>query len=328
MLDVKVKIDLLKPTASLDWGYPLIVSKGDKVVAYTECASIADVVAAGFAETTDTYKLAAVMFAQNPCPAKIAVGGLTAVTAESLAAVAGESFRQVVLAGEYSEEELTTGITYISASNDKIIFVGCKSATEAQALTASDRVVAVVHKTEAQLAAAAVAGATAGYEVGSITYKNIIINGITPENLTETEITAIHEANAITILKKAGDIVTSEGFVTSGEYVDVVDCKDYIIQQITNSVQGLLNSSAKIPYDDRGIAQLENCVFNILKSAYNKGMIAVDAEGNPLYAVNFALRSEVPEGDIAARKYKGGQFAFTLAGAVHEVEVVGEISVA
>ena len=327
MLDVKVKIDLLKPTASLEWGYPLIISKGT-AVAYTECAGIADVVAAGFAETTDVYKAAAIMFGQSPSPAKIAVCSLATIDAQGLAAIAGESFRQAVVAGELTEEEIATCISVVTASSDKIAFIGCDSATEASAISASDRIVAVVHKTEAQLAAAAVAGATAGYEVGSITYKNIIINGITPENLTETEITAIHTANAITILKKAGDVVTSEGLTKSGEYVDVVDCKDYIVQQITNSVQGLLNSSAKIPYDDRGIALLENCVFNILKSAYNKGMIAVDAEGNPLYAVNFALRSEVPEGDIAARKYKGGQFAFTLAGAVHEVEVTGEISVA
>lgn len=323
-LDVKVKIELVKPIGSLDWGYPLIVSQGEKAIAYTECAGLAEVEAAGFANTTATYKAAEIIFKQNHAPAKIAVCALTTVDSENLATLTGADWRQLVGVGEIPAATLKT---YIDTTA-KMYFAACKTAEEATALAGSDRVVAVVHGTEAELAAAAVAGEVAGNEVGSITYKNLIITGVTAENIDETAIKAIHDAYAITILAKAGDIVTSEGYVTSGEYADIIDCQDYVVQQLTYKTQKLLNKMGKVPYDNTGIAMLENVAIGVFKAAYLKGMIAVDDEGTPLYSVNYALRSQVDEGDIEKRLYKGGQFAFTISGAIHNVDVTGEISVA
>ena len=323
-LDVKVKIDLIKPVASLDWGYPLIVGEAEKAVPYTECATLADVVEAGFASGTDVYAAAAKMCDQLNPPQKFAVCGLTTVDATTLAALSGAGWRQLVLAGDIAA---SVGATYIETT-EKMFFAACASATDAAAFKDKKRVFAVVHSTESVLAAAAVAGEVAGHEVGSITYKNLIIKGITPEVLTENELKAIHDANAVTILEKAGDVVTSEGTVANGEYADIIDGTDYVIQQITYKVQKLLNTLGKLPFDNRGIAMAEGVVVSVLQSCYNKGLIAEDEEGNPLYTVSFAARTEVDAGDIAARKYLGGKFAFTLAGAIHEAEITGEIAVA
>ena len=326
-LDVKVTISLLKAIGSLGWGYPLILSKSTTDIAYTECESLDEVVTAGFAATTDTYKAAEVMFAQKNPPAKIAVCGLATVDATNLATLTGKGWRHLVTVGEDITQSVVA--TYVAGTTDKMYFTGVSATADiaTKVNSESDRVVVVVHSTKADLAAAAVAGEVAGNTVGSITYKNLVIKGIDAENLSETAITAIHTAHAITLLEKAGDVVTSEGFVMSGEYADIIDCKDYIISQLTYKTQKLLNNTGKIPYDDKGIGLLENIAVDVMKDAYSKGMIAEDENGEPIYTVSYALRSEQDEGDIEKRKYIGGRFAFTLAGAIHTVDVKGEISV-
>ena len=327
MLDVKVKIDLINPSGSLDWGYPLIVSKGDKEIAYTVCTSIDDVVKAGFASESDTYAAAAAMFRQNNPPAQIAVCAFTDVTAEALATISDYDWRQLVTVGEV---DTATVAAYVAATDDKMYFAGVASVGELKTLkgsAGSNRVVCVVHSTQAALAAAAVAGEVAGRDVGSITYKNLALNGIEAATFTEAEIAAIHEEYGITIVKKVGYVVTSEGYATSGEYADITDCTDYICSQIEYQTQQALIANNKLPYDNRGISLLENIALDVLKTAYDKGMIAEDAEGNPLYTVAYAPREEMTANDIGSRKYTGGKFAFTLAGAIHNVEVTGEISV-
>ena len=323
-LDIKVKIDLIKPVASLNWGYPLVVGQVEKAVPYTECETLADVVAAGFASGTDVYSAVAKMCDQLNPPQKFAVCGLTTVDETSLAALSGAGWRHLVFAGDISA---TVGATYI-ATTEKMFFAACASATEAAAFKDNKRVFALVHKTESKLAAAAVAGEVAGHEVGSITYKNLIIKGITPDTLTKEELDAIHAANAVAILEKAGDVVTSEGTVASGEYADIIDGTDYVVHQITYKLQKLLNTLGKVPFDNRGIAMAEGVVVSVMQTCFNKGIIGVDDEGKPLYTVSFAARSELDAGDIAARKYLGGKFAFTISGAVHSADVTGEISVA
>ena len=62
-----------------------------------------------------------------------------------------------------------------------------------------------------------------------------------------------------------------------------------------------------------------------MKDAYNKGMIATNEDGSAAYTVDYAMRENTEPADRAARKYLGGQFSFALAGAIHEVEITGEI---
>jgi hypothetical protein len=174
---------------------------------------------------------------------------------------------------------------------------------------------------------AALVGATAGLPAGSFTYKNLILKGIAPQSLTASEVDAIHTKGGITFVTKAGDNVTSEGKVAGGEYIDIVDSKDYVISNLEYKTQKLLNSQPKIPYDNNGIALLESVAVTVMKDAYNNGIIATGDDGSPAYAVNYASRENTDASDRAERRYIGGQFAFSLAGAIHTVEVVGEITI-
>lgn len=332
--DVKVKIDLTKPVGNVGFGMPLIMQeKATKAVPYTVVSGMAEVVAAGFANTTDVYKAAQLMFMQNNAPKQVAVcaveGGADAALAD--VELVGKGWRQLVVV---AEGDAVTDVAKVAAAVEalegKMYFEGLDVDDEtAMTVTGMRRTVLFYCNAteEAPVPVAALVGAIAGKPVGSYTVKNQILKGIAAQELTDAQIDAIHAKGGITFVAKAGDNVTSEGKVAGGEYIDVIDNEDYIIQQITYKTQKLLNNADKIPFDNNGIAMLETAAQDVLAGAYGNGMIANKADGTPDYSVNYAMREDMAEADRAARKYLGGRFHFALAGAVHEVEVNGEITV-
>lgn len=324
--DVTVKIDIRKPAGKLGFGIPLILTIG-KAVEYKECFEIADVVDAGYKDTTDTYKAASLMFSQTDRPSSIAIVGAESADAavETLTANADKGWRRLVIVGAETAA-LSSVINYINATDDKMIFVVVPDAAGLAKLGTNDRVVGFVHSNP--LAAAALVGEASGLNPGGFTYKNLILTGIEPMVFSEANLREIHGANGLTFVTKAGDNVTSEGKAMSGEYIDIIDCKDWIISQIIYRTQKLLNTMPKVPYDNAGIAMLENVCLTVLKEAANMGMVAYDTEsGSYLYSTDYALREDQSSTDRVERKYVGGKFSFELAGAIHTVVVNGEISI-
>lgn len=333
MLDVKVHIDLTRPLGKSSFGVPLILEENATTAkSYTECNSLAEVVTAGFATTSKVYKAANTIFMQNNAPAKIAVCATDGTTATWLNSVdnVNKDWRQLIVVTESSSEAISVSaiMAKVETLDNKLYFADLE-ADDSTSLTVTGINRTVLFycdaTTDYPAPAAALVGATAGLPVGSITYKNMILKGITPQKLTDTEISAIHTKGGITFVTKAGDNVTTEGKVAGGEYIDIIDAKDYVISNLEYNTQKTLNNSNKIPYDNNGIAQLQSICENVLKEAYNNGIIASTEDGTPDYSVNYALREQVSDSDRVARKYIGGQFSFKLSGAIHEVEIKGEI---
>lgn len=332
-LDVKVKIDLTKPVGKLGFGHPLILQEqATSAVSYKEVASIADVVTAGFAATTDVYKAAELIFAQKNAPKKIAVCAVTEAATAALAeaTLISKDWRQLIVVGGGESPTTPSAImAKVEALDGKLYFANLDVDDSTSIATSGIRhtVLFYCNVTDAvPVPVAALVGETAGREVGSYTYKNLILEGIEPQELTDSEIAAIHAKGGITFVTKAGDNVTSEGKVAGGEYIDVIDSEDYIIQQLAYRTQKVLNSMAKVPYDNNGIAMLESVAIDVLQSAYNTGMVAVKEDGTPDYTVSYALREDTTEENRSNRKYLGGTFSFSLAGAIHEAEVTGTIT--
>ena len=176
-------------------------------------------------------------------------------------------------------------------------------------------------------------GATAGYESGSFTYKNVLIKGVAPDDITDGDVKLINNENksgnvyGYTIQRKAGDIVTTEGKSAAGEYLDVVDAFDWIISNIAYQAQKLLNNSKKVTYDDAGIGMLEGVTNGVLKEADTKGMIAHDENKTAMYETDFGKRSDTSASDRSARVYKLGKFSFDLAGAIHTATINGTATI-
>lgn len=333
MYDVVVKIDLTKPIGKLGFGVPLILlENAEKAVEYTEVSNLAEVVAAGFAETTIVYKAAQLLFAQSNAPKKAAVCAVSDAAATALAdeVLVSKDWRQLIVVAEGDEATAVQAVsTAVEALDGKLYFAGL-DVDDDTAITVSGLRRTVLFYCDATedvpVPVAALVGETAGRAAGSFTYKNLKLSGIAAQDLTDTKIEAIHKKGGITYVNKAGDNVTSEGKVAGGEFIDVVDSEDYVIQQLTYKTQKVLNNAAKLPYDNNGIATLESVAVDVLQGAYNDGMIATKADGTPDYSVSYALREDTTETDRAARQYLGGNFSFVLAGAIHTVKITGTIT--
>lgn len=349
-LDVTVKIDIVATTGSLGFGYPLILAtKQAKEIPYTKCADINEVADILKADTaygalyaeSDIYKAAQLMFMQNNAPSEIAicastkpalaVGDATGVLDD----IVEKDWRQLICI--IGEGDTTTELqiaTYIETQEYKMYFVTVDDLDVAKSISDKgyDRTVMYFYDlvddkgvAVQPYAVAALVGEAAGQEVGSFTYKNLILKGLDALDITSNELSEIMEVNALTNIEKCGDNVTTEGKCASGEYIDIIDSKDFIISQMEYRVQRLLNKAPKIPYTNSGIAGIESEVVGVLDKAFRNGIIAADDEGLPLYSTNFKKREEMSAEDRANRIYTGGKFSFELAGAIHTVHISGEM---
>lgn len=346
--DVKVVINLTTPVREQGFGFPLLLESGVETAKnYAEYASLAAIVEAGYENTSKVYQLANLIFMQENAPEKIAICSTsdTALAWLQDELNVSKDWRQLILANETVEiaeaisisdcvETLQGKMFYFDVTPLVSIVDGAVvlAYNHGEITSGGENVQTTLNGRKRTVliyginSNASVVGETAGRKVGSFTYKNLIVKGVVPTDLSSTQLETLTEGNTLAIVKKAGDIVTSEGITSSGEYIDVVDSEDYIIQQITYRTQKLLNGSAKIPYDNNGIAMLETVTNNVLQECYNNGMIADNEDGSPAFSVNFTKRENTNETDISARKYIGGQFTFKIAGAIHEVEITGEIT--
>ena len=330
-LDVNVKIKLTSGAGTDGFGIPLIlVSRADSAVAYHECATASEVKLAGFAEGSEAYKLFVLMKAQDNAPRRIALIQTTDGAVETLKKLTGVRQVVAVLGGGDTAVDVSA---YVEGRRDLIYFPVLNATDGLAAYAKRERTMIGVHS-DGQKLAAALVGATAGMDAGSFTYKNIILQGVEPDaERTEEEILSLSTGSgsggtgAYTIARKAGDLVTTEGKAASGEYLDIVDSFDWIIQGIEIGAQKLLNGSPKLPYDNRGIGMLEGVTANVLKQADNMGMIAHNAAGEALYATEFGGVDATKAADRKERSYTLGRFTFTLAGAIHTAEINGTVTI-
>lgn len=325
--DIVVNITTSKAAGVIGLGKPLVITgKAAKAVAYTDCNNLDAVVKAGFAADTEVYKACAAIFAQKNKPKSVAVVATDGKIAEWVTANKEKDFRQVIPVMGESDSTLAELVTAVNALEDKMLFAVVATKAELPQ-TQSERIVCVVYGGESDYVNAAIVGESAGRAAGSFTYKNLVLTGVEAEELSPAEVEAIHAAGGLCILKKAGDVVTSEGKTTDGEYIDIVDSKDYIISNIVYQVQKTLNDNAKLPFDNVGISQIESIVTSVLADAYGMGIIATNEDGTPAYSTAFETREETSKSDISNRTYNGGHFSFKFAGAIHNGQINGTVEI-
>lgn len=331
-LDVKVIIDQKKILTGAGFGIPLLFAgQNPSEVPYTECSNI-DEVKLLFPDGTKLATAATLLFGQSVPPAKIAVMGGVSNALTELPKVWDLGWRQLVICTDGGTEDSIKDIAaYVESKGDKIYFASVSDLADvtgaSKAITGYDRVFCLYHPDDEDCPEAAVVGATAGLKVGSFTYKNLTIAGLSPAQLTDTQVQAAHQLGCYCIVSKAGDTVTTEGKAASGEYLDVVDSKDFIIGEIEYRTQRTLNNASKVSYDNNGIALLESICVNVLADAFINGIIAVNDKGLPDYSVDYAPRSQTQESDRHDRRYVEGRFTFALAGAVHDAVIHGTIEI-
>lgn len=329
MLDVNVNIKLAEVVGKVGTWFPCLYIvdselEADEYNEYTKLSELAE----KYKDGTEVYAAASKLFAQDGAPNKVAVLAQSAFSTATIAAHDAKGWRQLVLVGTHTD--VASIAEYIEGTKNLMLFAAVQAVdaltTLYEKVKEYDRTFIVYHTTDKN-AVSAVVGASAGRAAGSFTYKNLKIKGVDAEDISATELEAIHNLGAIAIVEKVGDIVTSEGKVASGEYADNVDSKDYVVQNIAYKTQKVFNNNDKVPYTNQGIAMLETATIEALKDAYNNGMIADNEDGTPAYSASFALRNDTSETDRATRNYPYGTFQFTLSGAIHNAVITGMVTV-
>lgn len=331
--DVKVIIDIKKPSSLIGLGTPLILASKTGTQTYKEYFDL-DAVKLDFEETSDAYKIAKQIFAQGDYrPAKIAIA--TYDLAATPTAINPVDALEKYFYNDWYFVILDTGVVadYIAISNVveanavKMVAHMVDDKVDYATLRAEkyDRTIVFYHNDLSQLPHAALIGAVGSKPVGSVTWKFKTLKFVKPQDLSPTEVNDVHSNGAIAYVTKAGIDQTSEGIVASGEYIDVIHGKDWVKLNIEQQVQYLLSTSDKIPYTDAGIALIEGVVKTVLEIAGQNGIIATDGNGKYMYSITALGRNEVLASDRAQRKYNGLSFTFDLAGAIHDATIKGEI---
>ncbi|GED69392.1 hypothetical protein BRE01_30940 [Brevibacillus reuszeri] len=327
--DVTVTIDIQRPTPKLGFGKPLIIGTSADGMDYKTYYDLPAVMK-DFAENTEIYKAAfSLLNQEDNSPSEIAVM-MRKTEDETWTQFMTKSFAKdwyFLVSTSGLVTDITAIADVIEQNNSRQYFFSTSSKEDLATIKAKKytRTTGFYHTTTDNYPEAAWLGVAASADVGSITWKFKTLKGITPLDIDTTELNEIHNLGANTYVTKAGDDVTSEGKTVSGEYIDIIHARDYLVFSIQYAIQKLLNRSPKVRFDNTGIAQLEGETRTILKRADLNGMIAHDADGQALFSTSFKGRDEVDPADREKREYNHGKFRFELAGAIHAAAIKGTI---
>ncbi len=166
---------------------------------------------------------------------------------------------------------------------------------------------------------------------GGETWANKKLAGVTTDELTETEYNAITKKNGNTFESFRNVSITQNGKTAAGEWIDVIRFRDWLQEEITVNVFGLLINSDKVPYTDAGIAAIEAQIRSALDLGQTRGGIApteYDSDGNKNlgFTVSVPLAADISANTKASRILEDVIFTARLAGAIHAVNIKGGLT--
>lgn len=200
---------------------------------------------------------------------------------------------------------------------------------------AQNYTIGLIHDT-AEPMDAAIVGSTATLTVGSVTWKFRKLKGITAQQITVQEKSAIDRVHAIAYIEVSGQGETSEGWVLSGDYIDSLHGDLWIKTNMGDKIQKYLQDTDKVPYDQRGINALAAICSQVLQQAYEQRIILeqevydsntgeTQSTGRGDFSVTATPRSAQSQKDLSARHYGGLTFTYHRSGAIHTVTVHGTV---
>ncbi|MCM3598714.1 DUF3383 domain-containing protein [Metabacillus idriensis] len=323
--DVTVTINVAYPAPRIGLGVPAIFEQKTGVSTYQEYISL-EALEIDFENSTDAYAKAAVVFAQTDRPEKVVVITYDADITAAMEEHFNGAWHFALIANDLPADQLKAA-DFIGTKDFKFVVAQVVDTAGRTALQDKKRTIIFDHFVSGEHLDAAAVGGIASLPVGSVTWKFKELKGVSPRYLTADEITDLDNDNTIAYVMKSGKAQTSEGFLANGEYIDEVHGQDWVKVDMENEVQYAMQQSGKLPYDQRGISVIEAAATTSLKRGFNNGIIALTADGLPDFTVSALPREQTDVQDRAARIYRGLSFAFTRAGAIHEVRVSGSINI-
>lgn len=328
-------------------------------------ASLAEVTDAGWKEGSEIYKAARAAFLQEHKPELIYIAvreekaveddarenipeedtedQTKEVAAETGAEAGLEKFSDtvkrvlsipgwygLVLAGaaiaDYDE------VAYIIESVEKLFAFSVQSKELPLALSRTDYLRTVVIYSDSADEYAHVAWLTEcfSYAPGSETWAYKTLAGVTAAELTTREMSRFDEANVNYYVSCANKDITLQGKVIGGEWIDVIRFRDWLKNEMQLRIFALLVRYPKIPYVDTGITLVENQMRSTLQDAQDAGGIApteFDENEEPVegFTVTVPKSAFLSSAQRALRKLRNCRYTARLAGAIHIVEIQGNL---
>ena len=166
---------------------------------------------------------------------------------------------------------------------------------------------------------------------GSETWANKKLAGVKVDPLTETQFVVLRNKNVNTFERFRNLSLTQTGKVSAGEWIDVIRFRDWLAEEIKVNVLNVIVNNEKVPYTDSGIAIIEGAIRQSLRQGQVNGGIApveYDEDGNKNlgYTVEVPLASNISANQKASRILTDVKFTARLAGAIHVVEIRGQLT--
>lgn len=168
-----------------------------------------------------------------------------------------------------------------------------------------------------------------GYDPGTETWSLKTLNGVTPSHLSTTKMQSLASGNINYYIMVANKDVTQDGRLGSGEWIDVIRFKHWLVNKIQIEVFNFMVRNPKVAFNNGGITGIQNVIQAVLSGAQGAGIDedTYDADGNLVkgYVVNVPMSQDIPAAEKKSRKLSGVTFTARLAGAIHETKVRGTL---
>lgn len=336
-------------------------ASGEKTMSRTTAIAQADeLLDYGFTTDDAAYIAAAVAFSQNPAPSSIYICIRQEVSAEgeetdaeaavvyedirtTLARAKGEvSFYGIHLT-EFGDEADVQGAISWTEANEKVFAFEYTDIEKCPVKNFSfyrsfgmfsgkaDGYDAGEQPIENEYAALAWMAKCFGYDPGTETWNMKELATIVPSALSTDEKKMLEESNINSFRRYAGSNITFGGNMLSGEWIDVIRFRDWLKAEMQINVFNALKTNRKVPFTDGGIGLIEGQMEATLSKGQTVGGIApteYDSDDNeiPGYTVTVPLASDLTEAERKSRKLTGCRYTARLAGAIHAVEIQGNLT--
>lgn len=170
-----------------------------------------------------------------------------------------------------------------------------------------------------------------GYEPGSETWDTKELSVVVPSALSPNEKKELEGSNINCLLRYGGCNVNKGGAVLSGEWIDVIRFRDWLKNRIQLNVFNVIKLNPKVPFDDGGIGMIEGAMDEALSKGQKVGGIcdtSFDENDNeiPGYTIIVPSADSLTESERASRKLSGVKWSAKLRGAIHAVEIHGNLT--
>ena len=169
------------------------------------------------------------------------------------------------------------------------------------------------------------------YDAGSETWVHKQLATVLPSKLKTAQSKALEKEQLNYMITVASRNITMFGQTCAGEWIDLIRFRDWLKNDMQVRVVNLMVTRKKIPYTDGGIALVQNQMIASLKAGVVAGGIApdeYDEDGNlnPAFVTSVPLAASLTPTERASRILRHVSFQARIAGAIHMVEIAGNLT--